>query len=438
MLSVCGLVFVVAGCQRDEVPAPATDTAGAVADSDTAAPSTDTPAADHGAVTGDTVEEGIDRAALLEAAEDWMYQIQKLQVPGAVETLAAHDYPLLVIEPGFNHRACQPGTEDPPDGYPECETQYDTESIVEALRTRPGGGHRLLIAYVDIGQAEAWRDYWDKDWIAPTKTKAGYPAYLLAPDADEWVGNYTVAYWDEEWLSIWLDPDEGIIKELAELGFDGVYLDWVEAYDDDAVRARAKEDDVDPPAEMIKFLEGIRDAGRQVTPDFLVIQQNSPHLIKEASSPAAFAEVIDALACEDTWYFGDASADWESGVEGTGYTLEDRIDCEAEFCTQTLVSPDIVCAKADRLPGYTCNTTFAMGGGLHGGDRHSEDYTTADRLATYQTHLDAGIPVFTVDYALTEEHAQEVYDAAWGADLRPLVTRVSLEKDSETPPWDHQ
>ena len=140
-----------------------------------------------------------------------MYQIQDLDREGAVEALAASAYPLLVLEPGHNF----------------SEYPYDTGAILEALGTAPDGTERLLLAYIDIGQAEDYRDYWEDHWRAPTSREPGSPDFLITVDPDGWSGNYSVAFWRPEWKELWLGP-EGIVAVLAGMGFDGIYLDWVE------------------------------------------------------------------------------------------------------------------------------------------------------------------------------------------------------------------
>ena len=155
----------------------------------------------------------------LEAAQTWMYQIQELNDPQALAALAATNYPLLVIEPGQNF----------------TDSPYDMANIISTLRTAPDGTERLLLAYVDIGQAEDYRDYWESSWVAPTDSEAGDPEFLLTLDPDGWSGNYVVAYWDTRWKNMWTGPN-GIVADLARAGFDGIYMDWVEAYDDAARR----------------------------------------------------------------------------------------------------------------------------------------------------------------------------------------------------------
>ncbi len=307
------------------------------------------------------------RVQRLKEARTWMYQIQDLDRPGAVEALAATEYPLLVVEPGHNLK----------------EDRYDTPRLLEALRKTPSGKKRLLLAYIDVGQAESYRDYWAPDWKAPTQDRAGSPDFLVTIDPDGWSGNYPVAYWRKPWQDLWLS-ESGIVKVLARLGFDGVYLDWLEAYDDDRVAQAAASEKVDAAKAMIDFVAAIRSAGRSVASDFLVIAQNAPYLID--ADPDRYAAAIDALAAEDTWFHGTGDAGWDE-------------------------------------PGA---------GDLH--ERHDDEWSTEARLAQYRKYLRRGLPVFTVDYCVKKKNAEEVYRSAKKEGLRPLVTRVPLSRLTPTPP----
>lgn len=308
----------------------------------------------------------------------WMYQIQELNEDGAVDALAATDYPLLVIEPGHNFKL--------------AGDQYDTANIIETLRTAPGGQERLILAYIDIGEAEDYRDYWQDEWIAPTETTAGTPDFLITVDPDGWSGNFPVAYWRQEWKDLWLG-DSGIISQLAELGFDGIYLDWVEAYDDGDVRSFASNDGIaDPDEEMVIFVEQLRAAGQAVTADFLVVAQNAPYLIDYdiENNSNRYANAIDGVAMEDTWFYGEGDADWDDPLAGD----------------QT------------------------------GDERQQGDFTTANRLLKYADFQSRDLPVLTIDYSLMDANAQTAYSEARAAGLIPLVSRVSLSRVTETPPED--
>jgi len=391
----------------------------------------------------------------LQAAETWMYQLSDLDSDSAVEELAETDYPMLVIEPGNNHRPCGDDWNPEDFGIPEenrndaCANGYDTEAIIDALRLTPDGDERLLIAYIDVGQAEWYRSYWAEGWELPTATERGTPEFILAADPDGWLGNYVVIYWDDDWHDLWLgtDSSDGIIAELAMLGFDGVYLDWVEAYDDDRVRDAADADGVDVAEEMVFFIEEIRDAGREITPDFLVIAQNATFLIDDCGDASWYAEAIDALAVEDTWYYGNGSTeDWNAGDGELGdWDITDRWECEEEHCPVGIVEPDNVCPDSDATE--QCLEELPVSGDLRGGSRHtcepgeegtSDCWSTENRLDAYQRYLDEGIPVFTVDYCISADTASEVYTTSRSLGLRPLVTRVQLSRNTETPPWEYE
>jgi len=308
----------------------------------------------------------------------WMYQIQELNLDGALEALAATNYLMLVIEPGNN--------------FALASDVYDTANIIETLRTTPDGTERLILAYIDIGEAEDFRDYWQDDWIAPTETTGGTPDFLITIDPDGWSGNYPVAYWRTEWQALWLG-DSGIIKELAEMGFDGIYLDWVEGYDDESVIEFAKSDGIDNPDEaMVEFIERLRAAGQAVTEDFLVVAQNAPYLIDYdiENNTDRYENAIDAVSMEDTWYYGEGDADWDDPNAGD----------------------------------------------LSGDERQQGDFSTENRLLKYADYQNRGLTVFTVDYCIADETAQIAYTESKNAGFKPLVTRVSLSQVTETPPED--
>lgn len=299
----------------------------------------------------------------------WMYQIQDLDDNAMIDELAETDYDMLVVEPGNNF----------------IDFSYDTDYLVSNLIQKSNGDDRLLLAYIDIGEAEDYRDYWQQSWIAPTANTSGTPEFLVTIDPDGWTGNYPVAYWQQEWKDIWLGSD-GIIATLAEAGFHGVYLDWVEAYDDDTIRAFAVQEGVNPEDEMLQFIDEIGAAGRAINSGFIVIAQNAQYLVDH--DPTRYASVVDAIATEDTWFYGEGDADWDD----------------------------------------------ANAGDQQGDERHDDDYSTASRIAQNKVYLELGIPVFTVDYCISEANAAQVYQSSSSEGFIPLVTRVSLSRLTETPP----
>jgi cysteinyl-tRNA synthetase len=300
----------------------------------------------------------------------WMYQIQNLEETSHIDNLYHTEYDMLVVEPGFNLK----------------DSPYDTPYLVTRLKQKPNGDRRLLLAYIDIGEAEDYRTYWHESWEAPTANHPGSPAFLITIDPDGWSGNYPVAYWDPSWKNIWLNST-GIIRQLVNYGFDGVYLDWVEAYDDDTVRQYADARNINPEAAMMAFIGQIRETARKINPHFLIVVQNAPYLLDH--NPGLYASIIDAVAFEDTWFYGEGDAGWHS----------------------------------------------PRAGDLRGGERHADDYSTENRINQNKKYLALGKPVFTVDYCISSQNAASVYLAARENGFIPLVTRVSLSEITLTPPF---
>jgi len=74
--------------------------------------------------------------------------------------------------------------------------------------------------------------------------------WVVASDPDGWAGNYPVAFRDSDWKDIVIKVTAlgaglglyftSMLDEVIKDGFDGVYLDWVEAREMSAIRIRAQ------------------------------------------------------------------------------------------------------------------------------------------------------------------------------------------------------
>lgn len=100
--------------------------------------------------------------------------------------------------------------------------KYNNQEIAQ-LRKKANGGSRLLISYISIGEAEDYRPYWDSSW------QKNRPSWIVAENPD-WKGNFKVKYWDKEWQSIIYGDDKSYLKNILDAGFDGAYLDIIDAF----------------------------------------------------------------------------------------------------------------------------------------------------------------------------------------------------------------
>jgi cysteinyl-tRNA synthetase len=151
---------------------------------------------------------------------------------------------------------------------------------------------KTALAYLSIGEAEDYRFYWD----------AGAP--FLGPENPSWPGNYAVEYWQEAW---WEDAIRPYLDRILAQGFDGLYLDRIDAYEwwaDTGLDRRLCAD------RMAALVARIAEYARGVAGStFVICPQNGLALLDDASADSrrGYLAAIDALAIESL-FFNYASA----------------------------------------------------------------------------------------------------------------------------------
>lgn len=144
--------------------------------------------------------------------------------------------------------------------------------------------NKIIVSYLSIGEAENYRNYWiegDYDNNPPDFIDEQNPDF---PD------NYKVDFWDPEWKKIVFDR----LNEIIDAGYDGVYLDIIDAYFYYEQKGRSS-----ARKEMEDFVTEIARRGRERKPGFVVIPQNSPELVEDNE----YLSVIDGLGKEDTFFY---------------------------------------------------------------------------------------------------------------------------------------
>ena len=292
-----------------------------------------------------------------------MYVTQGLDQPGAVAALAATSYDMIVVDPTATVKG---------------DANFDMSGMVSELHAGHPG--RVVLAYLNIGEAASYRTYWKGGWRAPSGHQPGNPNFILSSDPNGWSAVYPVAYWNKTWQNLLVTGRNSVVKQLMNAGFDGVQLDWVEGYSDPTVDALASRRGIDPAKAMVDLISRIRSVVQSVNPHAYVVALNADNLIDD---DPRFAQVIDGITFEDTWYSGNANAPWADPA---------------------------------------------------GGDVPTDPSTTQRRVEQYAKYQAAGKTVFTLDYSLDPDHAAAVYDQSSALGFVPLVTQVSLSQISTTPP----
>jgi len=280
----------------------------------------------------------------------WAYIIQHID-SGEADILIDKPYDVVVIEPTRTDHS-DPGTQS-----------YYISTLVadlKASRASDGVRRKTVLAYIDIGQAEDWRWYWK--WSLTQDPT--WPDWIVGIDP-QWESCYPVAFWDPDWKKIVIyggfeydgQPVEvpsgaqyggsgynSVIDEVITDGFDGIYLDWVEAFSDDSVIAAAQAGGIGNVAvEMLLFIQEMHEYGKarflamgKDPDDFIIIQQNAQDLVDSlsAADKQNLFNAIDAIACEGVWWEGWGDVDWN---DSDGYDIPaPDVQGDADWQTDTL------------------------------------------------------------------------------------------------------
>ena len=198
-----------------------------------------------------------DRDSIREA-KSWSYQLQ-----GDMRSTGKSDADVAVVDPDHT-------------GNPS------------KLKTKPNGEKRDVLAYISIGEVEEGRDYMKKHGKKSWNTGK----------TQGWEGNYAAKYWDEDW--------KGIVKERVgkaiEAGYDGVYLDRVDTYQNLKAPNGSRH-------EMIGFVKEVAEEARSKRGNAAVVVQNAEELLSDKGYVAS----IDGVAKESLYY----------GVKGKGRRNDD-------------------------------------------------------------------------------------------------------------------
>lgn len=198
----------------------------------------------------------------------------------AVTTLAACNRDWIVIDPNYS----SPGK---------------PWSVKDISAIRAGKSGRQVIAYLSIGEAGDYRDYWQRMW------RTNPPAFLLSENP-QWQGDYRVKYWQAAWQEIILAD----VDKIMAAGFDGVYLDIVDGFEtfeqdgenfvDNRVNPETKKS---YRRDMVDWVKAVAARVRKMNSSALVIPQNGTQLLTHAD----FLGAVDAVGVEDLFTNGDKS-----------------------------------------------------------------------------------------------------------------------------------
>jgi cysteinyl-tRNA synthetase len=213
------------------------------------------------------------------AVDDFLYQLQRARPSRIGETA----YDLVVVS---------------------ISAAGSSPDVIPALK-HSSGGDKIVLCYMSIGQAADYRFYWQREW------RENPPAWLDAPD-EVWAGDYWVRYWDAEWQAIIYGSPESYLDQILALGFDGIYLDRVDAYWYYEEQGRGT-----AAREMADFVIDLAEYARERHPGFGVFPQNAEELGTQFPD---YLEAVTGVGVEDLYYgyprdHEPSPADWTAERE---------------------------------------------------------------------------------------------------------------------------
>jgi cysteinyl-tRNA synthetase, unknown class len=229
----------------------------------------------------------------LNTIKSWGYLLQNV----TVSKVANSPFELVVIEPQLES---------------DADRVFDRYSLKVMRKLPDSDNPRIILAYISIGEAEDYRSYWKSSWNKS-------PPDWLGKVNPDWEGNYKVRFWDSAWQKIILKQIDAILIS----GFDGIYLDIVDAWeywgDESTYKKRREDQKTDDPRgdysaaskKMLDWLSLIENHVHQSSSnsrsDFMVFPQNGEFLIThlDKKDRNRFWEIVDGIGVESVFFYGD-------------------------------------------------------------------------------------------------------------------------------------
>ena len=222
---------------------------------------------------------------------DWHYQLQ-YNDPGELDAdykaIAATKFDLIVMD------------SEPPPRLPGLPAPTPNKNITERLKCG-GDGEKLLVSYLAIGQAESYRYFYEDDW------GPGNPEWIFAED-EFWPGDFYVRYWDPEWKAILMGSPDSRVDRIVAAGFDGIYLDTVDAYTffpDPEPDMFGNIRHLESAARMRDLVKEVSAYAREISgnPDFGVFVQNAEELVSPWYGVPDWLEPLTGIGKEEPFFY---------------------------------------------------------------------------------------------------------------------------------------
>lgn len=166
---------------------------------------------------------------------------------------------------------------------PDCYSAFEIQELKLSGAT--------VVAYLSVGEAESYRDYYAK--IASSG--------LIIAENESWKTNFSIKYWDP----LWLDTLQKYSSSILEKGFDGFFMDVVDAWE-----AYDEEQQPEFRKKMQLLLTSLADFSRRKRAGIKLILQNS-HQLMEAEEVFRRFDGINQESLFASWANEKIDKDWQ-------------------------------------------------------------------------------------------------------------------------------
>lgn len=247
-------------------------------------------------------------------------------------------------------------------------TKLPEAATLDELHATSGatGLKKILLADLDVGEAESNRTYWQSSW------GIGSPSFILGADPNGFPNVYAVNFTDPRWQNVVFGTSTSLVDQAIADGFDGALLDNVGAYAQPIVQNA----DHNALTDMVTFLAAISAYAKAKEPGFLIVANGAAPLTGDSRLLAA----LDGDA-EEALFFGSSPTQLgdvpqDPGTRAATLTLLQRIQSANKpvFSIDFAVQP--------------LNVSLAYGGGAA---NHLIEYVTTRDLAELTTTPPPGL-----------------------------------------------
>ncbi len=258
---------------------------------------------DVGVVPQDTITPSVTPTMEVPKVNSFLYQLQNLDIDKVKNT----DFDLVIMD------YSKDGTDE------KKYTKEEIESLKKAKHKK------IVIAYLSIGEAEDYRYYFKDSWHEK-------PPSFLDEENPFWPGNYRVKYWEKSWQDIIFGKEDSYLDKIIAQGFDGVYLDKVDTYEDyEDSRETARK-------EMVDFVIKLAEYARKKNKHFYIVPQNAEELLDNVK----YRKIVSGIGVENLFYNGKEKPNSETYIKNREKYLDLIAKTKWVFVTEYVQKKELI------------------------------------------------------------------------------------------------